>query len=107
RADSMALLDLLGVRALAQLFRGELGQAAESAERISNVLSRTPRPRYFAVLYLSAAIEISLALWKAEARSTRGAVFSERVKRLCAQLDRYARINPPAKARSHLWRGCA
>ncbi|HEU5259409.1 MAG TPA: AAA family ATPase [Vicinamibacterales bacterium] len=107
RTDTMALLDLVGVRALAQLFRGEMGQAAESAERISNVLSRTPRPRYFAVLYLSAAIEISLALWEAEGRSGRSALFGERVKRLCAQLDRYARINPPAAARSHLWRGCA
>ncbi|PYR47655.1 MAG: hypothetical protein DMF89_18075 [Acidobacteria bacterium] len=104
RFDSSSLLDLLAAKALAHVHRAELDHAREATRRILDVLARSPRPRYFAIVYLGGALETCFAMWEAAATTGGDAAWASR---LCRIIERYARISPPARARALLWRGCA
>jgi class 3 adenylate cyclase len=106
RPDRLALLDLLGAKALAHVNRREWPHARTAAQRIVDVLVKSPRPRYFAVLYMSAAAETFLTLQEIDP-SNAASECETRIRYLCRQLALYAKINPPARARWLLWEGCA
>jgi class 3 adenylate cyclase/tetratricopeptide (TPR) repeat protein len=103
----LATLDLLGAEALIHLYRAELDQARQAAERIMEVMAKSHRYGYFAVLGMSAAAETYLAVWEAGQTPRAAYEASTRVRQLCGHIERYARVNPPARARALLWRGCA
>jgi hypothetical protein len=105
--DRLALLDLLGAKSLAHLHRAELGHAWQATTRIFELMANAPRPRYFALLYMNAAVEVCLARWESEGTSGDASEAETRVWRLCRQMEQYARINPSARARGLLGRGCA
>lgn len=105
--DWLAQLDFLGVTALVHLWRAELDAAYEEAGRVIDLVAKTPRFGYFAVLGMSAAAESCLAVWEADPSSSRGQEAASRARQLCRQIEKYARVNPPARARALLWRGCA
>ena len=105
--DWLAQLDCLGVTALVHLWRAELDPAYEAAGRVTELIAKAPPVGYFAVLGMSAAAETCVAVCEAEPTSNRGIEAALRVTQLCAALERYARLNPPAIARALLWRGCA
>jgi hypothetical protein len=106
-APRLAALDLLGAEALVHVYRSELDQARQAADRIMEMLAKHPRHGYFAVLGMSAAAETYLAVWEAAQTSSAVTEASAKVWQLCRHIDRYARVNPPARARALLWRGCA
>jgi tetratricopeptide (TPR) repeat protein len=105
--DWLAALDFLGATALAHLCRSELDEAYHAAQRVIELMGKSLRPGYFAVLGMSAAAETCLAVWEEEEASSRGIEAAAHAQQLCAAIQRYARINPPAHARALLWRGCA
>ena len=105
--DRLAKLDFLGASALVHLRRHEWSRAQDAADRIAAEMAKAPRLGYFAVLGLSAAAETFLALWEAAATSSGASTVEAQALRLCHQVERYARVHPPAKARALLLRGCA
>jgi class 3 adenylate cyclase/tetratricopeptide (TPR) repeat protein len=105
--DPLARLDFYGAIALAHLGRRELDLAHQAAEQILEVLAEAPRAAYFVVLGMSAAAETCLAVWEAEGDSRRTSEASAQAQDVCRRIERYARVSPPARARSLLWRGCA
>jgi len=100
RDDRISILDLMGAAALVHLYRGDLPKARSGADRLLKELRTTPRPGHFAVLGMSAAAEVYVALAGAD-QEARG-----RALEACHIIRRYAKINPPARARAQLWRGC-
>jgi hypothetical protein len=106
RGDRIQLLDLLGVSALAHLYEGRPKDAREAADRIATALGTSARPGHFFVLGMSAAAEVFVALAEADAGASERADALEQATRACTRIERYARINPPARARALLWRGC-
>jgi tetratricopeptide (TPR) repeat protein len=105
--DRLAVLDLLAAKSLAHLHRAELDHAWQAASRIVEAMAKAPRPRYFALLYMNAAIEVCLARWEAETTSHEASEAETYAWRLCRDIEQYARINPFARARGLLARGCA
>jgi class 3 adenylate cyclase len=106
RRDRLALLDLHGACALAHLARSDGDAAYASAQSVAELMSASSPPGYFALLGMSAAAETCLAIWEAESDTRRGLQAAMLARRLCRDIARYARINPPARARLALWRGC-
>src|SRR5262249_17255087 len=81
--------------------------AYDAARQVADTLAKYPRAGYFAVLGMSAAAETCLAIWEVEGASGRGSEAATQVRQVCRNMERYARVNPPARARALLWRGCA
>jgi class 3 adenylate cyclase/tetratricopeptide (TPR) repeat protein len=105
--DRSSLLDFHGVRALAYLRRGNLDHAWLGVRRILQVMATAPRARYFALLYLNAAVEVCLAKWEARRTTVDASEAEHSAWRLCHEIERYAHINLSARARSLFVRGSA
>ena len=105
--DRSSLLDFHGVRALAYLRRGNLDHAWLGVRRILQVMATAPRARYFALLYLNAAVEVCLARWEARRTTVDASEAEHSAWRLCHEIERYAHINLSARARSLFVRGSA
>jgi hypothetical protein len=56
---------------------------------------------------MNAAVEVCLARWEAGSASRETAEAETYAWRLCRHIEQYARINPSARARGLLVRGCA
>jgi class 3 adenylate cyclase/tetratricopeptide (TPR) repeat protein len=105
--DRSSMLDLLGVKALAHLRRGDMDQAWSAARRAIDMITTAPRARYFALMYLNGVAEVCLARWEGHEISIKSTEAERWAWRMSGELDRYARINLSARARSLLVRGSA
>jgi len=106
RPDRLCTLNFFGGKALAHLYRNEWHLAKQWADRIFDVMTTSPWSGYSGILGLSAAAETFVTVWEAGGPS-QVSDNAARAWRLCRDINRNARINPPARARGLLWRGYA
>lgn len=107
RTDLLATLDFHAAMALAHMDRQELVAAHQAADGVVAATAKASRLGYFAELAVSGAAEACLAVWEAGRSAGEPSALAVKVEALCRQLDRLGRINPSARTRAAMWRGCA